>query len=238
MGARMDEYCDTTLLPSEVVAFWINASRSERSTGMAFSSRMAHAFSPAMFIASEMTVGWMPFSINSMLFFNRAPANTTTDVVPSPALMSCAVNVGRSALRFASRSVHVWMDCTHLCFGKLHKHLRSWMRHLHLLEHGRTIVGDQHFAVGLFHLRENASERPSVRLLEASLAPLVHLSALFFFSCASAVRSYALARCQSTILRTILSMPRGPKLVRTASATALAASRLSHRTSFLRLSLR
>ena len=38
-------------------------------------------------------------------------------------------------------------------------------------------------------------------------------------------------RCQR---RTILSMPRGPRLVRTASATALAACMLLMRTSFLR----
>eukprot|EP00959_Pyramimonas_sp_CCMP1952_P333013 6973369-Pyramimonas_sp.AAC.4 len=50
----------------------------------------SHALSDAMFIASEITVGCTPFPINWMHLFSSAPASTVTEVVPSPALMSCA----------------------------------------------------------------------------------------------------------------------------------------------------
>jgi len=44
---------------------------------------------------SEICVGWMPFSRSAWHAFNRAPAITHTEVVPSPASMSAEVRAHR-----------------------------------------------------------------------------------------------------------------------------------------------
>ena len=43
-----------------------------------------------------MVVGWIPFSNRSSQAFNKAPATTTTEVVPSPASISWALEISTS----------------------------------------------------------------------------------------------------------------------------------------------
>ncbi len=38
-------------------------------------------------------LGWIPLSSSDYAALSRAPANTTTDVVPSPAYTSCAFEI-------------------------------------------------------------------------------------------------------------------------------------------------
>lgn len=45
-----------------------------------------------------MVVGWMPLSSKPSQASNKAPANTTTEVVPSPASISYALEISTSIL--------------------------------------------------------------------------------------------------------------------------------------------
>mmetsp|Transcript_70079 Transcript_70079/g.222136 ORF Transcript_70079/g.222136 Transcript_70079/m.222136 type:complete len:208 (-) Transcript_70079:97-720(-) len=88
MGARRLEYWDTTFELRDVVALLMRASRSLRSTGRDMLWRTLHPCWAALFMASEMMVGWMPRASMSMAFFRSAPQRTVTEVVPSPATTS------------------------------------------------------------------------------------------------------------------------------------------------------
>ena len=58
-------------------------------TGIANVSVNLHASSHANANESEITVGCTPLASNAMHLFSKAPHKTATDVVPSPATMSC-----------------------------------------------------------------------------------------------------------------------------------------------------
>jgi len=45
------------------------------------------------YLPSEMILGWMPFSRRVSAAFKNAPAIMTTEVVPSPASTSCALEI-------------------------------------------------------------------------------------------------------------------------------------------------
>jgi hypothetical protein len=72
----------------EVIAFWISCSRLLRSTGWDMPSMMSKAFVRATWKPSEIADGWIPLERRSWQAFRRAPAITTTEVVPSPASIS------------------------------------------------------------------------------------------------------------------------------------------------------
>ena len=82
----------TTFELREVVAAWRRLARSSRLTGVDISVRYSTDFAAAFENDSAMIVGWIPFSSNFSAAPNRLPAITTTDVVPSPASMSCATD--------------------------------------------------------------------------------------------------------------------------------------------------
>mmetsp|Transcript_23828 Transcript_23828/g.34820 ORF Transcript_23828/g.34820 Transcript_23828/m.34820 type:complete len:292 (-) Transcript_23828:52-927(-) len=156
IGARMSAFWYTILDEREMVAAWIRESRSLRSTGMAMSRRISLALASALTKQSAMMVGCTPFSSSMRTASRKAPAMTTTDVVPSPASMSCDLEMPTSILAVG------WNTC-----------MRSKM------------------------------VAPSLVMMTSPVS-----------------------------LWIILSMPRGPSEVRTASATALAAMMLPRRMSF------
>lgn len=110
MGERMEEYWETIwareprqlLLPCSrrkgkptlelrlVLAALKRLSRSFRSTGVEISSKYSTTFFAARPNDSAMMVGWMPLPRSFSAAPRRDPARTTTDVVPSPASISCA----------------------------------------------------------------------------------------------------------------------------------------------------
>mmetsp|Transcript_20586 Transcript_20586/g.55497 ORF Transcript_20586/g.55497 Transcript_20586/m.55497 type:complete len:234 (+) Transcript_20586:1349-2050(+) len=155
-GARMDAFCETTLEFRDVEATLMSWSRSARSTGSDMSCMNSMALSLAITKASEMSVGWMPFSRSFCAASRRAPQSTVTEVVPSPASVSC--DFARSTSILAAGCA------TSICC---------------------RIVA------------------PSLVIITEPDLPAI-----------------------------ILSMPLGPRLVRTASATALAALMLFSRTLF------
>ena len=260
IGERRYEYCDTTLLLRDlesrmksviywhllrckkqkgswektyVVAALISCSLSSRLTGIATPSRIcmqlgklmsscipyfyemdlqsisptSQAFWAALLKESEITVGWTPFSRSSWAFFNKDPQTTTTDVVPSPATISWyKTSLVRSKIvqkqDLENISPNLW-------FRKLHEHLSGRLRDGHLLKNRGPIVRDDHLPVGRCNL---IGASWMVRCYETRLKQINKSS-----------RVHA---------RTILSMPRGPREVRTASATAFAASMFVVLTSF------
>ena len=88
-GASFSEYCDTTLDDKDVVAASTSTDLSSRLTGMAMPVRISSALLTHSWNASVIAVGWMPFSSRFEHWFNSEPASTVTDVVPSPASISC-----------------------------------------------------------------------------------------------------------------------------------------------------
>mmetsp|Transcript_11208 Transcript_11208/g.18960 ORF Transcript_11208/g.18960 Transcript_11208/m.18960 type:complete len:223 (-) Transcript_11208:49-717(-) len=156
MGDRICVYWATTLEPREVEALLNKDSRSLRLTGMAIASRISLPLMAAFWKDSATTVGLMPFLNRGPHAPSRDPASTTTDVVPSPASMSCAFD--RSTIIFPAG----WTSF--ICFMMV---------------------------------------APSFVIVTSPSGALI-----------------------------ILSIPRGPRLVRTASATAWAARMLDVRTSF------
>ena len=90
IGAKTDEYCETTLELRDVVAARNRLSRSFKFTGVEISFRYSTALVAACWNDSAMTVGCMPFVKSFSAAPRRLPAMTTTDVVPSPASTSCA----------------------------------------------------------------------------------------------------------------------------------------------------
>ena len=63
-----------------------------RSTGVDISVRYSTALEDALRNDSATIVGWMPFCSIFSAAPNKLPAKTTTDVVPSPASISCAAD--------------------------------------------------------------------------------------------------------------------------------------------------
>ena len=79
-----------TLEERDVVALFSNDSRSLRSIGLDIAVKSSIHFKAHFWKDSEIIVGWIPFSSNFCAADNKLPAITTTDVVPSPASISCA----------------------------------------------------------------------------------------------------------------------------------------------------
>mmetsp|Transcript_30154 Transcript_30154/g.88180 ORF Transcript_30154/g.88180 Transcript_30154/m.88180 type:complete len:256 (+) Transcript_30154:4625-5392(+) len=156
MGARRSEFCDTTLEERQVLTAEMREGRSARSTGRDMSRMAPVAMSAAFMKLEAMAVGWMPLDRSIEQASRRAPATTTTVVVPSPASMSCD-----------------WDSSTSILAA-------GW----------RTFILD--------------------RIVAPSL----------------------LMRTSPSGICISLSIPRGPSEVRTALATALAATMLDVRTSF------
>ena len=67
------------------MALLTSTSLSFRSIGVDISVNISTAFNGAFWKASEIIVGWIPFSSSLWAADNKLPAITTTDVVPSPA---------------------------------------------------------------------------------------------------------------------------------------------------------
>ena len=186
---------------------------------MEIASRICTAFSAAAANASEITVGWMPRSSRSRHFFSSAPQITVTDVVPSPATTSCVIHRILVAAGVYAKALQLWCRChCASCLGKnqaclrlrqLHEHLGRRLQHRHLIQDGCTVVGDDHLPIGLAHLH-GLHEQHAIKQVTKLLC----------------------LRTNTVAAITILSMPRGPRLVRIASATALAASIFVVRTSF------
>mmetsp|Transcript_43180 Transcript_43180/g.99542 ORF Transcript_43180/g.99542 Transcript_43180/m.99542 type:complete len:205 (-) Transcript_43180:219-833(-) len=92
MGASLSAYCETTLEFKDVDALCSSCSLSFKLTGMDASVKISSAFSTATRKASVIVCGWMPFVSSFSAACNKAPAMTTTEVVPSPASISCALD--------------------------------------------------------------------------------------------------------------------------------------------------
>ena len=72
----------------------IKAYLSEILTGIdKFSLITLREKSRAFWKPSDMMFGWIPLSRSDSAAFNKAPAKTTTEVVPSPAYTSCAFEI-------------------------------------------------------------------------------------------------------------------------------------------------
>ena len=75
-----------------MVAARSKLARSFKSTGVEISVKYSTDFAAAFVNDSAMIVGCIPFSNSFSAAPRRLPAMTTTDVVPSPASMSCAAD--------------------------------------------------------------------------------------------------------------------------------------------------
>mmetsp|Transcript_17327 Transcript_17327/g.52737 ORF Transcript_17327/g.52737 Transcript_17327/m.52737 type:complete len:263 (-) Transcript_17327:19-807(-) len=89
IGANVSEFCDTTFDDRHVVTASTRVDRSLRSTGSDDACKIVSASFSASTKASAMDVGCMPFASSWEHASNSDPATTHTDVVPSPASMSC-----------------------------------------------------------------------------------------------------------------------------------------------------
>lgn len=81
-------------------------SLSLKSTGVLNSSKYSTTFFAAREKDSAMIVGWIPLPSSFSAAPSRAPARTTTDVVPSPASISCAAERSTSWKR-EKRKMHL-----------------------------------------------------------------------------------------------------------------------------------
>ena len=91
---------DFTFELSEVVAARSRAALSSKLIGTEISVRYSTAFAEALKNDSAMMVGWMPLLSIFSAAPNRLPANTTTEVVPSPASTSCAADKSTSYRKY------------------------------------------------------------------------------------------------------------------------------------------
>lgn len=82
----------------EVLTQLIKFSLSDNSTGIIMDLRTSMALFKAIWKDSETTVGWTSFSRSLRLASSKAPATTTTEVVPSPASMSYALEISTNIL--------------------------------------------------------------------------------------------------------------------------------------------
>ncbi len=93
IGESSSVLAETTFELNEVFTHWIRVSLFEISTGidssfLITSNEKSNAlWNPKMKrnIPSEMMLGWMPLSRRDSAALSKAPAKTTTEVVPSPA---------------------------------------------------------------------------------------------------------------------------------------------------------
>ncbi len=92
MGPSRPEFWDTILEEREVLAAWRSAAVSVRETGWDMSCRTCTAAAAALWKASEITEGWIPLDRSRSAAPRRLPQMTTTDVVPSPASTSWALD--------------------------------------------------------------------------------------------------------------------------------------------------
>lgn len=83
-------------------------SLSVSSTGILIDFNISIDFIKAMWNDSEIYVGWIPLSKRFYVASKRAPAMTTTLVVPSPASISCALLISTNILAVG------WMSS--ICF--------------------------------------------------------------------------------------------------------------------------
>ena len=88
IGEKCYELDETTLEARAVETQVINESRSESSTGREILLRISRLLFSASPNPSLMVVGWIPFSNKPSQASKKAPAITTTLVVPSPASIS------------------------------------------------------------------------------------------------------------------------------------------------------
>jgi hypothetical protein len=114
----------------------------------------------------------------------------------------------------------------HLRLCQLYKHLGCWVGDRHLVENGGTIVCDDHLAVCCCYLRHQQAEAFGSTDWKANGRDVLSVIADGSYSGFGCIMLCVL------MILTILSMPLGPRLVRTASATAFAASMFASRTSF------
>ena len=122
IGARVEEYCETilgcyqrgksqspaqapTFELSEVVAARRRAALSSKLIGTEISVRYSTAFAEAFKNDSATMVGWIPLLSIFSAPPSRLPANTTTEVVPSPASTSCAADRSTSYRKFAHSEI-------------------------------------------------------------------------------------------------------------------------------------
>ena len=91
---------DFTFELSEVVAARRRAALSSKLIGTEISVRYSTAFAEAFKNDSAMMVGWIPLLSIFSAAPNRLPANTTTEVVPSPASTSCAADKSTSYRKY------------------------------------------------------------------------------------------------------------------------------------------
>mmetsp|Transcript_35888 Transcript_35888/g.89420 ORF Transcript_35888/g.89420 Transcript_35888/m.89420 type:complete len:233 (+) Transcript_35888:1248-1946(+) len=157
IGASCAAFWLTTFELSDVAAFLMRTSLSFRSTDVDISRRISTDLFDACRNASAIACGWSPLLRSISAAPSSAPAMTTTDVVPSPASTSCALDNSTNILAVGC--------CTAICLSMV---------------------------------------APSLVITTPSLASWI-----------------------------ILSMPLGPRLVRMASATALAATMFCRLTSFV-----
>jgi hypothetical protein len=91
---------EVTFELSEVVAARSKAALSSKSIGTDISVRYSTAFAEALKNDSAITVGWIPLLSIFSAAPSRLPARTTTEVVPSPASMSCAADRSTSYIKY------------------------------------------------------------------------------------------------------------------------------------------
>ena len=104
IGERREECCETTLELSEVAALCNSDCLSVSFTGILILVRISLDLAAAFWNDSEMMVGWMPLARSLEEASNKAPAITTTVVVPSPASTSWAFDNSTSFIR---RELHI-----------------------------------------------------------------------------------------------------------------------------------
>lgn len=109
-----------TLELRDVLAARSKLGLSFKSTGVEISVKNSTDFADALRNASAMMVGCMPFWSIFSAAPSKLPARTTTEVVPSPASMSCAADRSTSCtiiiVRADIESAAQWIT-HHLCGG-------------------------------------------------------------------------------------------------------------------------
>ena len=97
MGDSSSVLAETTFEEREVATHSIRVSLFAMSTGIDSSFDITpREWSRAFWKPSDMMLGWMPLSRRDSAAFRKAPASTTTEVVPSPASTSWAFDISTS----------------------------------------------------------------------------------------------------------------------------------------------
>merc|ERR1719158_2468608 len=126
MGESSALFWLTTLLLREVLAAFRRESLSERSTGEDIEVRISAAFLAAFWKLSEMEVGWIPFWSSLSAASRRLPAITQTEVVPSPASISCALLSSTNILA-AGWTTFIWLRMVAPSLVMVTSPLASWI---------------------------------------------------------------------------------------------------------------